>query len=272
MLYNSKGFRVIFACACMVVVSASMAFAGDADVSEQGMTMWQIIRSGGGIMIVLALLSIAALSLILYYFITIKHDKLLPEDFFGRILSLVKKRKYEEAKSTCESNRNLISDMFSAALSRVTEEKILIKEAIEDEASRAAEMLWQKLGYLADIAAIAPMVGLLGTILGMIQAFNVIAFQTGAVKPILLAGGISKAMVTTAAGLIIAVPSMIFHSFFRGKVQNVIVRLEDISTDMYRSITETAKEEKLFLNYPQEPKNVQKKTRKKVKAMVSPML
>ena len=98
--------------------------------------------------------------------------------------------------------------------------------------------LWQKLSYLADIAAIAPMVGLLGTVLGMIQAFNVIAFQTGAVKPVLLASGISKAMVTTATGLIVAIPAMIFYSFFRGRLQNVTARLENISTELFHLLTD----------------------------------
>lgn len=263
MLNASKILRMIFTSVCGTVVFSPMAFSsGGMDISEQGMTMWQIIRAGGGVMIVLAFLSIAALSLILYYFITIKHDKLLPKDFFRNTLFLVKNGNHEEAQGICAAKRNLIADVFSAALSRITEEKVIIKEAIEDEARRAAEALWQKLGYLADIAAISPMVGLLGTILGMIQAFNVIAFQTGAVKPILLAGGISKAMVTTAAGLIIAIPSMMFHSFFRGKIQSVIAQLEDISTDLYYSITEDTKKEKLFLTSPQKPKDFLRKTKR----------
>ena len=103
---------------------------------------------------------------------------------------------------------------------------------------RGIDDLRQKLSYLADIAVISPMVGLLGTVLGMIQAFNVIAFQTGAVKPILLASGISKAMVTTATGLIIAIPAMIFYSFFKGKVQSVTSHLENLSTELFNLLTE----------------------------------
>jgi biopolymer transport protein ExbB len=79
---------------------------------------------------------------------------------------------------------------------------------------------------------------LLGTVVGMIQAFNVIAFQTGAVKPILLASGISKAMITTATGLIVAIPAMIFYSYFRGKIQDVSSRFENISTELFQMITE----------------------------------
>ncbi len=209
----------------------------DAETAESGMTLWQIIRAGGEIMLVLALLSIAGLSLIIYYFLTIKPDRMIPLDFLDRTLKLLEDKKFEDAKKTCEDNSNLLSDILLAGLARLGREKVIIKEAMQDEGRRNVDDLWQKLSYLADVAVISPMVGLLGTVLGMIQAFNVIAFQTGAVKPILLAGGISKAMVTTATGLIIAIPCMIFHAYFRGKVQNLSSRLENISTDMFHLIT-----------------------------------
>ena len=96
--------------------------------------------------------------------------------------------------------------------------------------------LWQNISYLADIATVAPMVGLLGTVLGMIQAFNVIAFQTAVVKPILLAGGVSKAMVTTAGGLIVAIPIMIFYAYFRGKVQEISSIVESYLTDIIKIV------------------------------------
>ena len=120
----------------------------------------------------------------------------------------------------------------------MTRGKDVIKEAMLDKGRRIVGDMTQKLSYLADVAVISPMVGLLGTVLGMIQAFNVIAFQTGAVKPILLAGGISKAMVTTATGLIIAIPAMIFYSYFRGKVQNITSQLENISTELFHLISD----------------------------------
>lgn len=210
----------------------------DADVGEQGMTLWQIIVAGGEVMVVLAFLSIAALGLIIYYFITIQQDKLFPVDFQDKVVTMVEENNYEQALRLCTDNQNLIANVFLAGLSRKDREKVIIKEAIEDEGRRGIDDIRQKLSYLADVAAISPMVGLLGTVLGMIQAFNVIAFQTGAVKPILLASGISKAMVTTATGLIIAIPAMIFYSFFRGKVLAITARLENVSTEMFHLITE----------------------------------
>jgi biopolymer transport protein ExbB len=210
----------------------------DTDVAEQGMTLWQIIVAGGEVMLVLAFLSIAAVGLIVYYFLTIKQDILIPQDFQEEVMPMIEGGRYEEAKEVCSGKDNLISGVLLAGLTRIGRDKSVIKEAIQDAGRRKIDDLRQKLSYLADVAAISPMVGLLGTVLGMIQAFNVIAFQTGAVKPILLASGISKAMVTTATGLIIAIPAMIFYSFFKGKVQNFTARLEDVSTELFHLITE----------------------------------
>ncbi|MFH1878985.1 MAG: MotA/TolQ/ExbB proton channel family protein [Candidatus Omnitrophota bacterium] len=208
----------------------------DTGAAEKGMTLWQIIMAGGAAMVVLGGLSIAALGLIIYYFMSFKTDKLIPADFQEEAVRLIEQGKDDEAVIMCSNSKNLLSGVLLAGLSKRDRENVVIKEAIEDEARRVLDGLRQKLSYLADVAAIAPMVGLLGTVLGMIQAFNVIAFQTGAVKPILLASGISKAMVTTAAGLIIAIPAMIFYSFFRGKIQTATAVLENISTEFYHLI------------------------------------
>jgi len=99
---------------------------------------------------------------------------------------------------------------------------------MEDEARRFIELHWQRIGFLSDIAVISPMLGLLGTVLGMIKAFNAIAFKIGEVKPIFMAYGVSQAMVTTAAGLIVGIFSMVFYYFFRVRIQNIAVRSEMI--------------------------------------------
>ncbi|MBD3379707.1 MAG: hypothetical protein GF408_04510 [Candidatus Omnitrophica bacterium] len=210
----------------------------DTQAAEQGMTLWQTIQAGGGVMIVLAFLSVAAVALIIYYFIEIKQEKLIPQVFVDEVVTLVEKGREEEARKKCVNSENFPSRVLLAGLARKGREKVVVKEAMADEGRRSVDNLWQKLTYLADIAVISPMVGLLGTVLGMIQAFNVIAFQAGAVKPILLASGIAKAMVTTASGLIIAIPAMIFHAYFRGKVQNIAAQLENVSEELYHLLTD----------------------------------
>ncbi len=234
---------VLILTALVCAVTAGFAdkvekYIPDSGVAEEGMTLWQIIMSGGEVMIVLAALSIAAFALVINYFMTISPEKLIPEGFCEKIVSLVKAKKFEEAKILCEGGNNLIADVVAAGLSLRRYDKTAIEEAMKDNGKLRISAIWHKLSYLADIAAIAPMVGLLGTVLGMIQAFNVIAFQTGAVKPILLASGISKAMVTTAAGLILAIPAMMFYSYFRGVAQNVTSRIGHISSEILELIVD----------------------------------
>ena len=227
-----------------VILTVSTVFAGmalsqearyipDVEAEYAGMTMWQVIVAGGGIMIVLGLLSIVAVGLVVYYFLTMRKEKLLPQHFLDRVFELVETGRVNEALLAAEENDSVASRVFHAGILRAEKGPVMVREAIEDEGKREVDDLWRRLSYLADIAAIAPMVGLLGTVLGMIQAFNVIAFQAGAVKPVLLASGISKAMITTAGGLIIAIPAMIFYSYFRGVAQTIAARLENVSTELY---------------------------------------
>ncbi|MDP8299404.1 MAG: MotA/TolQ/ExbB proton channel family protein [Candidatus Tantalella remota] len=246
---HKKHLRIIFIMILLAIVVAPLSMSAeklekyipDTQAAEEGMTLWQIIAAGGEVMIVLALMSVAALGLVIYYFMTIKQEALVPQEFLEKTILLVKNGKFDEAKEKCSSEDNLISRVLQAGLMREDKDKVIVKEAMQDAGRRSTDDLWQKLSYLADVAAISPMVGLLGTVLGMIQAFNVIAFQTGAVKPILLASGISKAMVTTATGLIVAIPCMIFYSFFKGRVQDCNARLENISTELFHLITDKKK-------------------------------
>ena len=103
----------------------------------------------------------------------------------------------------------------------------------------AVKLLGEAFGFSA--VTVAPLMGLLGTVLGMIQAFNVISYAGASLKPIMLVGGISKALVTTAAGLVIAVPVLSVYSYFRGIVQDISNRVEMYSTDIMKLIEENAK-------------------------------
>ncbi len=204
--------------------------------SEQGMTLWQLVQAGGFVMVVLGFLSILATALIVYNFITLKTSRLIPEKFTLEVINKLERKQKIAAEKMCKTKDNIISKIVMAGLLRRSKGHIFAREAMEDCARKEISNLWQNISYLADVATVAPLVGLLGTVLGMIQAFNVIAFQTVAVKPILLAGGVSKAMVTTAAGLIVAIPAMMFYSFFRGRVQSIVNIIENNTTEIIKLI------------------------------------
>ncbi len=231
----------------LAVLSVTGALAQDQQIqslvsqmeqSKAGMTLWDTIKSGGFVMIVLCVLSVVATAFIVYNFFTLSSKNLVPKDFSESLIEKLETKKTTTAKSLCKENNNIISRVASAGLEKIVKGPTAAREAMENVTRKEIGNLWQNISYLADIAAIAPLIGLLGTVLGMIQAFNVIAFQSAVVKPLLLAGGVSKAMVTTAGGLVVAIPVMLFYSYFRGRVQDITNMVETYSTDVIKTVEE----------------------------------
>jgi biopolymer transport protein ExbB len=198
------------------------------------MTLWQMIEAGGFVMIILLILSVITLTMIAYNFITINEKRLIPENFAEDILQNLKKKDKMAVLEMSKGKQNIIATILQAGFEGQRRGASFVTEAMEKRAHKEIARLWRNISYLSDIATIAPLIGLLGTVLGMIQAFNVIAFQTAVVKPILLAGGISKAMVTTAGGLIVAIPALTFYSFFRGRLQEITTAIEDYTTEIVK--------------------------------------
>jgi len=202
--------------------------------AQEGMTLWETIKMGGFVMVVLGLLSVSTIASIIYNFMTLKVSNLSPVNFSEDVIKKLEEGRLEAVRSLCQHKKNIISDIVKAGLEKKHRGVVFAREAMENCAQKEINRLWQKISYLADIASVAPLIGLLGTVLGMIQAFNVIAFQTGVVKPMLLAGGISKAMITTAGGLIVAIPAMLLHSYFKGKILEISNNVETYSTDIMK--------------------------------------
>jgi len=205
---------------------------------QESITLWQFIKAGGWAMLVLGVLSVIALAIIVYDFMTIKVEQLIPAEFVEGLIRKLEGYQLKEARSMCETKGNIIAIIALTGLDRRTRGKVVMREAMENTARKEVGKLWQSIAYLGDIATIAPLIGLLGTVLGMIQAFNVISYAGTGLKPIMLVGGISKALVCTAAGLVIAIPCLSFYSYFRGKVQAISDSLEAYATDVMKLIEE----------------------------------
>ena len=218
-------------------VSAVMPAAG----GQESTTLWQLIKSGGWTMLVLGLLSLVAMALVVYDVMTLKAELMTPQRFFEDLIEKLEAGDVKSAQQMCRRNNNILAAVALAGLERSAKGRIIAREAMENCARKEVTKLWQNITYLGDIASIAPLMGLLGTVLGMIQAFNVISYAGASLKPIMLVGGISKALVTTAAGLIIAVPVLSVYSYFRGVVQDISNRVEMYSTDIMKLIEENAK-------------------------------
>lgn len=232
-------FQFLFvAVACVVMAQVPDAglqnYVGATENAAQGMTLWQMVQAGGVVMGVLFVLSIGMLAIVIFNFLSIKESRLVPAAYCDELIQTMVTGREKEAKDMCKKHNNVLSRVVLAGLNKPTTDPVLRREVMEQRARVEIGRLWQQVSYLADIGTIAPLIGLLGTVIGMIQAFNVIAFQTAVVKPILLAGGVSKAMVTTAGGLILAIPALLFYAFFKTRVQMIVDRIETYYVDLNR--------------------------------------
>ena len=208
------------------------------DQAQKGMTLWQMLAAGGFIMIALLALSVTTLAIVIFDFLTFKEVKLVPRPFADEVIQKLERKDRIAVQELCGKNDNIISKMVREGLAKKGRGSLLAKEAMENVARKEIAGLWQNISYLSDIATVSPLMGLLGTVFGMIQAFNAVAFQTGAVKPILLAAGIAKAMITTAGGLCVAIPALIFYSILRGRVQLITNAVENYSADIVKLVSE----------------------------------
>lgn len=197
----------------------------------------ELLAQIGWLIYPLGILSVLAVFLIILYFFTIRQGAVVSDSFMDAADALIRKQDYFGLMAVCERHSECIARVTHKTLTFATNNPTAsfdeVREVTESEGSRQASLLSQRISYLADIGAIAPMVGLLGTVIGMISSFNEIASQTfvGA-QQMGLAAGVSQALLTTAAGLMIGIPSLIFYSVFRGRVQRLISELEAASTHL----------------------------------------
>jgi biopolymer transport protein ExbB len=207
--------------------------------SSTGLTMGQMVQAGGSILYILIFLSFVLLALVVFNLLTLREERLIPRKFMDDLMDSLERGDVHNLRRMCASADNLIARIVSSGLEKKMRGIIHAKEAMEIKARKEIGVLWQNITYMSDIATVAPLLGLLGTVVGMIQAFNVVAFQTAMVKPILLAGGVSKAMITTAGGLIVAIPAMIFYAYFRGRVQQIVNTVEGYVSDIIKIFEES---------------------------------
>lgn len=198
---------------------------------------------GGVVGLLIVLLSVVSLGFIIEHSLSIRRNALIPEEVASELGELIEQGKVDAAIEASEdpNNESLVADVVQAGLRRYkssdfgfAEYKAAVEEAGEDQTGR----LYRKTEVLGVIGAIAPMLGLTGTVLGMIEAFNKIAATGGTARPDELAGGIGKALVTTLMGLIVAIPTMIAFSFFRNKIDSIVAeagkRVEQIMAPLGR--------------------------------------
>lgn len=206
-------------------------------------TLLDTLMDGGTVGILIGLLSMVAIGFIVEHFLTIRKSVLMPEGVAFELEEMIAQGRVDEALEVCKNpeHESLLTYVVQAGLERFrgaefgfAEYKAAVEEAGEDQTAK----LYRKTEVLGLIGSIAPMLGLTGTVLGMIKAFNTIASSGGAPKPEDLAGSIGQALVTTLLGLVVAIPAMVAYSYFGNRIDSLVAevgkRVEQILTPLGR--------------------------------------
>ena len=187
--------------------------------------MLELVKSGGWLMVPIILCSVAAMAIIVERLWSLQRERVVPQDLVSRAWEWARTGELTEERIQALRDGSPLGRILAAGLAGRHLDRELMKEYIEEIGRHVAHDLERHLNALGTIAAIAPLLGLLGTVIGMIKVFAVITAQ-GVGEPRILAGGISEALVTTAAGLTVAIPSLLFHRVLRRRVDELVVTME----------------------------------------------
>ena len=194
--------------------------------------MFMLISKGGPVMVLILLLSVIAGVTIIERLLFFRRIRMDEEKFIDRLKSAVQKSHYDEAIDICDNYSTPLANLMKVGIEHRNYGKTEIKESILAAANLEVPHLEQYLTSLGTIAHISPLLGLLGTVTGNIKAFGVLGNFGSVADPSLLATGISEALLTTAAGIIVSIPAVVFHNYLVGKANNTITNLENRVNDM----------------------------------------
>ena len=184
-------------------------------------TVWKLIEASGSIGAIIILLSVAGLALIIEHALTIRRGALIPKALPAELHKQITAGEYAQAEALCKQQPSYFSYVVLAGLQEVRLGYRAVEKAMEDASHEQASRLFRKVEYLALIANIAPMLGLLGTVYGILLAFKTIAETHGAAVASDLAGGVYLALVTTVEGLVVGIPALGAYAIFRARVEQL---------------------------------------------------
>nr|VFJ47408.1 MAG: biopolymer transport protein ExbB [Candidatus Kentron sp. FW]VFJ60640.1 MAG: biopolymer transport protein ExbB [Candidatus Kentron sp. FW] len=201
------------------------------DFSRRFEFVFELVKAGGFIMLPILLCSVVATAIIAERFWSLQRKRIVPDNLVVEVWQWAKKGGLDEEHIQLLRQSSPLGKILAAGLVNRQNSREIMKEGIEEAGRHVVYNLEQYLNTLGTIAAIAPLLGLLGTVIGMIKVFAVITVQ-GIGDPGVLASGISEALITTAAGLTVAIPSLIFYRYFRGRIDGLVVTMEQEALKM----------------------------------------
>ncbi|MFC1807418.1 MotA/TolQ/ExbB proton channel family protein [Candidatus Omnitrophota bacterium] len=207
--------------------------------------MFDMIVKGGPVMYPIILCSIIALAIVIERVFQLYHARIDTRKFMDEIANVLRRNKIMEAIETCDNTPGPIAHILKAGILKHDRARAEIKEAIEEAGMYEVPRLEKNLTALATIAHISPLLGLLGTVVGMVGCFQVIQEKSTSLNPVSpgdLAGGIWGALITTVAGLIVAIPTYVAYNYLVSRVNNFVLDMERSATDLINILTQRGTE------------------------------
>jgi biopolymer transport protein ExbB len=202
--------------------------------------MWEIIRAGGGFMWPIILCSVAAVAIVLERLWALQSNRVIPHDLSQKVWNWVEADQVSDKLILALRQNSPLGQLLAIGIANRDRPRALMVERMQDGGRHVVHDLERFLNSLGTIAAVSPLLGLLGTVAGIIHAFNAIT-ANGIGDPRVLSGGIGEALITTAAGLSVAIPSLIAYRFLRGKVERLVVRMEKEAMQLADALEERSR-------------------------------
>jgi biopolymer transport protein ExbB len=197
--------------------------------------MWELVQAGGYFMWPIILCSVAAVGILLERLWTLQRKRVLPEELIKKVSQLAEAGQVNAKVIEALEKNSPLGRVMAAALANRDRGREIMMERVQDTGRHVVHELERFLNTLGTIASISPLLGLLGTVTGIIRAFNAVMLG-GMGDPRMLAGGISEALVSTAGGLAVAIPSFIAYRYLRGKVERIVIDMEKIAVTFADSL------------------------------------
>lgn len=207
--------------------------------------MWDVIQKGGPLMYLIILCSIVAFAVLIERLYHLYRARIDTRKFMGEISTTLKRNKIMQAIEMCDQTPGPIAHILKAGILKHDRSRHEIREAVEDAGLHEVPRLERNLGVLATIAHISPLLGLLGTVCGMVRAFQVIQEKAVSLNPVSpgdLAGGIWEALITTVAGLVVAIPTFVAYNYLVSRVDGFVLDMERSSTDLINILSQRREE------------------------------
>lgn len=187
--------------------------------------MFELVKQGGWLMLPIIFCSVVALAISIERLIALNPNKIAPKNLLAEVWTWIKNSQIDSEKLKVLKQASPLGQILAAGISNSRNGREVMKESIEEAAAQVVHEMQHYLSTLGTIAAVTPLLGLLGTVIGMIKVFSEIMVQ-GTGNASVLAGGISEALITTASGLAVAIPALIMHRFFERRIQSIVITLE----------------------------------------------